>query len=55
MFPAAIRLIGLNTDSRLDIGFIEQIQQWLAVMAIGRSRLNRRHQSIIIDYCCAPH
>lgn len=30
--------------------FIEQIQQRLAVMAIGRSTFNRQHQTIVIDY-----
>lgn len=50
MFLAAIGLVGMNTDSRLDIGFIEQIQQRLAIMAIGRGGFNRQHQPVAIDH-----
>jgi len=42
MFLAAIHLIGVNTDSRLNIGFVEQAQQRFAVMAIGRGGFNRQ-------------
>ncbi|HRB21724.1 MAG TPA: hypothetical protein PLP93_05510 [Nitrosomonas sp.] len=33
----------------MNIGFIEQIQQRLAIMTIRRSDLNRHHQTIAID------
>jgi len=43
------RLCQQNASSRLNIGFIEQIQQRLAIMTIRRSGLNRHHQTIAID------
>ena len=50
MFLTTIRFVGMNASSRLNIGFIEQTQQRLAVMTIGGRGFNRHHQAIIIDH-----
>jgi hypothetical protein len=48
--PAAIGFVHMNTNTWLDIGFIQQAQQRLTVMAIGGSGGNRHNQPVIINH-----
>jgi len=50
MFLAAIRLVGMDADSRPDMGFLQQNQQRLDVMAIGHGRGYHFDQPVAINH-----